>query len=82
MFTRLCSISNTNLTFDATVTTKNEHLNEHYKMNVFVFIGVLCRAAIRCFCITDGSSTFCHSPSCSVRRCRHTDWSYVYSAKH
>jgi len=36
MFTRLCSISDTNLTFDVTVTTKNVHLNEHYKVHVFV----------------------------------------------
>jgi hypothetical protein len=47
MFTRLVSISDTNLTFDVTVTKNNEHLIEHYKIHVFVFIFILCSAAIR-----------------------------------
>jgi len=47
MFMQLGSISDTNLIFDVTVTANNEHLNEHYKVNVFFFIGVLCSAAIR-----------------------------------
>ena len=40
MFTRLGSISDTNLTFDVTVTANNEHLNEHYKVHVFDYIDV------------------------------------------
>jgi len=80
MFTRLGSISDTNLTFDVTVTTKNEHRNYHYKVRVFVFI--LCSAAIRRFCVTGCSSTCLHSPPWSVRRRRHTDWSYVHSGTH
>jgi len=82
MFTRIGSISDTNLTFDITVITKNVHLNARYKMHVFVFIGVLCRAALRWFCITDGFSTCWHSPPWSVRRRPHTDWIYVHSTTH
>jgi len=46
MFTRLGSIADTNLIFDVTITTNSEHLTEHYKFPVFVFIGILCNAAI------------------------------------
>jgi hypothetical protein len=47
MFTQLGSISDINLTFDVRVTTNKEHLNEHYKVRIFVFVIVLCSAAIR-----------------------------------
>jgi len=36
MFTRLGSISDTNLTFDITVTTKNVRPNARYKVHAFV----------------------------------------------
>ena len=62
MCTRLGSVPDTNFTFDATVTTNKGHLNEHYKVHVFDFVGILCSAAIIWFFITDGSSTCCHSP--------------------
>jgi hypothetical protein len=78
MFNRLRSVSDITLTFDVTVTTNSGHLNEHYTGHVFVFIGILCSAAIIWLCITDGSSTCCHSPPWSVRRLRHTHWSYVH----
>jgi len=46
MCMRLASVPDTNFTFDATVTTNNGHLNEHYKVNAFDFIGILCSEAI------------------------------------
>ena len=62
MCMRLGSVPDTNFTFDATVTTNNGHLNEHYKVEDFDFIGIFCSAAIISFFITDGYSTCCHSP--------------------
>jgi len=80
MFTRLGSIADTNLIFDVTITTNSEHLTEHYKFPLFLFIGILCNAAITWFCITGGSPTCWHSPPCSDRRRQHIDWSYLHSA--
>ena len=82
VFTPLGSTSDTNLTFDVTVTTNTERLNEHYEVHVFVSIGVLHTAAIIWFCITECSSTCWHSPPRSVRRRGHTDWICVHSATH
>jgi len=36
MFPRLCFVSHADLTLDTKVTTNTEHLNEHYKVHVFV----------------------------------------------